>query len=244
MQKPKLLFFINTLNFGGAERVVSQLLNHLQDNYELHLAIYSNVIKYQIPEKVNVFILNEEVNAGNAKLFLRLPIIAKKLAIYCKQQNIDICVSFLNRPSYVNAIMKSFWGFKGKSIMCERSHQTNILNYIGSPIYKRITKFMVNYAYQKADLVITNSQVSKADLIDNFAIAKPIEVIYNPIDINATQKQAEQPIDLIIEEDVFYFVTAGNFRTEKKLFNVAGCLFHAKLLTCKAYNGWWWCIGE
>ena len=51
-KKPKLLIFINTLQIGGAERVVSLLLAHLKDDFEIHLALYSSYIDYAIPEGV------------------------------------------------------------------------------------------------------------------------------------------------------------------------------------------------
>ena len=53
-KKPKLLIFINTLQIGGAERVVSLLLAHLKDDFEIHLALYSSYIDYAIPEGVKI----------------------------------------------------------------------------------------------------------------------------------------------------------------------------------------------
>src|SRR5690606_31103781 len=194
MKKHKLLFFINTLNFGGAERVVSQLLQHLTDEYDLHLALYTPIIKYEIPKEVQLVDLKENVLAGNIKTLLRLPLVAKKLATHCKENNIETVVSFLNRPCYASAMMRSFWGYKGKLIMCERSHQRSILNFIGgggSSAYQRVTKFLVHYAYQRANLVICNSKVSRVDLIQNFNISKQIDVIYNPIDVISTLEKSK-----------------------------------------------------
>jgi hypothetical protein len=55
--KPKLLIFINSLNLGGAERVVSHLLRHLNDDFEIHLAMYSNQIDYDVPKTIPLEIL-------------------------------------------------------------------------------------------------------------------------------------------------------------------------------------------
>ncbi|RYD83278.1 MAG: glycosyltransferase [Sphingobacteriales bacterium] len=215
--KPKLLIFINTLSFGGAERVVSQLLNNLTNEFELHLALYNKVIDYPIPPQVNIVDLQEDTNAGNMAVLLKIPSNARKLAAYCKQHNIYISVSFLNRPCYVNALMKAWYGFKGRVIMCERSHQSTILNYIGggSTLYKIITKKLISYSYKKADLILTNSKVSKQDLIENFGIKNPINVIYNPIDILVVDKMATAPVHGIFDDGIFYFIATGNFRIEK-----------------------------
>ncbi len=217
MQKPKLLFFINTLNFGGAERVVSQLLTHLNDTYELHLALYSRFIKYDIPEEVKVFSLEEDVMASNSSALLRLPILAKKLTAYCKQEKIETCVAFLNRPCYILALMRALFGFKGKLIMCERSHRSSIINFIGSgsSFAKKIAYLLTKYSYKWAHLIIANSKVSKEDLVKNFAVSKPIKVIYNPIDIKTTLQKAEEPLEENIDPNYFYFVSTGNFRPEK-----------------------------
>lgn len=233
--KPKLLIFINTLHFGGAERVVSQLLNHLNDDFELHLALYSNIINYSISNKVKVFDLKENANAGNITTLLRIPLIARRLSGYCKKNNIQTSVSFLNRPCYANAIMKKFWGYKGRTIMCERSHQSSILNYIGgrSSLYKLITKKLIAFSYQQSDLVIANSKLSKADLQENFGVSAPIKVIYNPIDIKALEEKAAEMFPDFFEHDIFYFITTGNFRVEKNFSLLIKAFSHLKQLPVK-----------
>ena len=215
--KPKLLISINTLSFGGAERVVSQLLNHLNEHYEIHLVLFSRVISYPIPENIKILDLQQNMNAGNISTLLKIPLLARKVAAYCKKNGIRVSVSFLNRPCYMNAFMKTLWGFKGKTIMCERSHQSSILNYIGggSKMYKVITKKLISFSYNNADLVLANSIVSKEDLLANFGVRKPIEVIYNPIDLTSIDQVSGQPTAHALEENVFHFISTGNFRIEK-----------------------------
>lgn len=217
MQKPKLLFFINTLNFGGAERVVSQLLIHLNDSYELHLALYNRIIHYEIPKEVKIFSLEEEVHGSSRSSLMRLPLLAKKLNKYCSENNIETCVAFLNRPCYILAIMRAIYGYKGKVIMCERSHRSSIINFIGtgSSFSKKIAYWLTKYSYKWAHLVIANAEISKEDLIKNFAVTKPIKVIYNPIDIKATLQKAAAPLDDLLDPGSFYFISTGNFRPEK-----------------------------
>ncbi len=217
MLKPKLLFFINTLNFGGAERVVSQLLIHLNEYYELHLALYTRLIKYDIPVEIKIFSLEENVSAGNSAALLRLPILAKKLNVYCKNEKIETCVAFLNRPCYILALMRGIYGYKGKLIMCERSHRSSIINFIGSgsSFSKKIAYLLTKYSYRWAHLIICNSEVGKLDLIKNFGVTKPIKVIYNPIDIKATLQKAEELLDEYIDPNYFYFINTGIFRPEK-----------------------------
>ncbi|MDB5203115.1 MAG: hypothetical protein JWQ27_2524 [Ferruginibacter sp.] len=214
--KPKLIFFINTLNFGGAERVVSQLLQHLNEDYELHLALYGNLIKYPIPANVKICDLGESIQSAGLTTLLRLPIVARKLAAYCKKEQILTCVAFLNRPCYVSAMMRAFWGFKGKLVMCERSYQSSILNFLGggSVLYKKITERLIHWSYQRADLVLTNSEISKLDLKENFGISTPIRVIYNPIDLQSIAEKINEQHN-IIPDGRFNFISTGIFRVEK-----------------------------
>ena len=57
--RPKLLIFINTLQSGGAERVVSLLLEHLKDDFEIHLGLYTNIIDYTIPPEIKILNLHQ-----------------------------------------------------------------------------------------------------------------------------------------------------------------------------------------
>lgn len=235
MEKKKVLFFINTLRFGGAERVVSMLVNHLKFDYEIHLALLHKEIAFPVSEEITILDLKENPATGNSLLLLRLPLIARKLSRYCKDNNIALVISFLNRPSYVTAFMKSCWGYRGKIIMCERSYQSQILKYIGdqSVWYRLITKKLIHFAYQRAHLVIANSKLSKIDLQNNFVVTTPIEVIYNPVDVTMVQQLSrEEKPACYTEEGVFYFIAVGNFRTEKNF----ELLLHAFALIQKSFK--------
>lgn len=239
MRKKKVLFFINTLRFGGAERVVSMMVNHLKDDYEIHLALFHKEIAFPVSEDIVLVDLKENPSTGNSLMLLRLPLIARKLSKYCKATEIELVISFLNRPSYVTAFMKSCWGFKGKIIMCERSYQSQMLNYITSSSYsyRFITKKLIHFAYQRANIIISNSIISKEDLQNNFAITTPIEVIYNPVDIAAIQQMSREPKpDCFSDAGAFYFIAIGNFRAEKNFglllqsFSLIQPLINAKLI--------------
>ena len=216
--KPKLLFIINTLTYGGAERVVSLLLNHLAEKYELHLVIFENIIKYPIPASVQVYCLQESSQAQGIHALLRLPVMAKKLASYCKSHQIDSCISFLNRACYINAIRKTCWPSAVKTIMCERSHQSSILQYLGggSKIFAIISKKLISWSYQKADLILTNSELSRLDLQQNFKITRPIHVVYNPVHITDILQKAAEPVQDYTYSG-FTFISVGKFRVEKNL---------------------------
>ena len=91
--------------------MVSLLLDHLKDDFEIHLALYSNYVDYTIPAEIKVFNLQQPLVQNKIIRFLKLPQIALKVFRYCKENGINNSVAFLYRPCYINAIMKSFLGY-------------------------------------------------------------------------------------------------------------------------------------
>ena len=230
--KPKLLIFINTLQTGGAERVVSLLLSHLKDDFEIHLALYSNYVDYTIPPEIKLLDLKQPLLQNKIIRFLKLPQIALKLYRYCTKNNINNSVAFLYRPCYINAIMKSFLGYRGHVIMCEGTHQTT-MQESHSVIYRMFSKFMVMYSYKRADIILANSYAIQTDLIENFKIKTPVRVIYNPVDLHLIKSHAEVVPDFVFEDHIFYFITVGNLRKEKNQLLLIQAFFILKNLPCK-----------
>ncbi len=230
--RPKLLIFINTLQSGGAERVVSILLEHLQNDFEIHLALYSNIVDFNIPKAIKQFHLNQPLKQNKLLRFFVMPIQSYKLYRYCKTHAINISVAFLYRPCYVNALMKSLWGYKGKVIMCERTHQTT-MQQSQSVIYRMFSKFMVMFSYRRANLLLANSYAMQTDLIENFKIKTPVRVIYNPVDLNFIRTHVCEEPDFVFDKDTFYFINVGGFRKEKNHLLLLQAFFILKTLPCK-----------
>lgn len=230
--KPSLLICINSLRSGGAERVVSQLLAHMQGEFDIHLALYSHVIEYDIPPGIKILDLKQSEDDGQIAMLLKLPALSRRVSKYCKENSITHSVAFLNRPCYINALMRSCWGYKGRVVMCERTHQTTMLK-TRSALTRITTKFLINASYNRADLVLANSNAMKADLQDNLHVKTPIEVIYNPVDIKELQSKMQQPVNISFSKDTFYFVAVGNFRKEKNFPLVLDALAQIKDMNCK-----------
>lgn len=214
LKKEALLITINSLRSGGAERVVSQLLWQLTNEFEVHLALYSHIIAFDIPPDIKIFEMSQPEDEGAAKMLLKLPAMAKSLAAYCKKNNIVYSVAFLNRPCYLNALMRKFYGFKGRIVMCERTYQTGMLS-TKSWLTRFMTRLLIPPAYNIANLVLANSEAIKQDLIKTMHVRKPIAVIYNPVNIPLIEQKMEAPVSFNKEQGAFYFIAVGNFRKEK-----------------------------
>lgn len=230
--KPKLLICINSLRSGGAERVVSQLLTHLQDDFDIHLALYSHIIEYDIPDGIRILDLKQSENDGQMTMLLKLPWLSYKVSKYCKKHSITRSVAFLNRPCYINALMRSCWGYRGRVVMCERTHETNMLK-TKSLLTSIITKFLIRVSYNRADLVLANAQAIKDDLRTNLHVLTPMEVIYNPIDIRDLQYKMKLPVNIPLSNNSFHFIAVGNFRHEKNFPLLLDAFALIKELNCK-----------
>lgn len=230
--KPKLLIFINTLQSGGAERVVSLLLAHLKDDFDIHLALYTRIIDYQIPPEIKILDLKQPLDQPKLFRLFKIPFLSYKVNQYCRQHQIGISVSFLKRPCYISALMKSWWGYKGKMIMCERTHLTTLLQN-HSMIYRAFSKFMVKYSYKRANLVLTNSYSMQTDLVEHFKVKTPVTVIYNPVDLQFIRTSKNEASEFVFEKGIFHFVNVGGFRREKNHLLMLQAFFILKNLPCK-----------
>src|SRR5213078_1530090 len=112
-----------------------------KDDFEIHLALYTNIIVYNIPPEIKILDLGQPLQQNKLVRFIKMPYQSYKVYKYCKKNGIKISVAFLYRPCYVNALMKSLWGYKGKVIMCERTHQTT-MQQSQSKLYRWFSKFM------------------------------------------------------------------------------------------------------
>lgn len=212
--RQKLLLTINSLRSGGAERVVSQLLVHLQNDFEIHLALYNNIVEYDIPATIKIIDLKQSESENQLLTLLKLPVLSYRLAKYCRQNGITHSVAFLNRPCYLNAMMKNWWGYKGRIVMCERTYQTSMIQTKGW-LGRIITRILLKYSYKTADLVLANSEVIKTDLRQNLDVTTPIKVIYNPVDISEVKTKMNEPVPVNFQPGLFYFVSVGNFKKGK-----------------------------
>lgn len=230
--RKKILLTINSLRSGGAERVVSQLLTHLQDDFDIHLALYNKVIEYDIPADIKIIDLQQSETDNQILTLLKLPLLSYRLSKYCKKHDIMHSVAFLNRPCYINALMRRWWGYKGRVVMCERTHQSTMLQ-TKSRLTRWITKFLVKFSYGNADLILANSKAMKTDLERYLCVETPIRVIYNPIDLAELKLKMNEKVPYKFNPGTFYFISVGNFRKEKNYPLLLDAFATIKKTNCK-----------
>lgn len=223
----KILLVNRSLGNGGIERVTLSLAKKLVENgYEVHFIIFSNVIKHDIPSNIKVhyvrnFLSNplSIISRGINKIY---PFITTNMiSRYYK-------IMFLN---YLNRLEKEYGNFDKiflnglgaysclYTIECNRfiyvSHntKTEIINKLAKNNWHKnfilsLLKKMLNNR-----TVITVSHGIEKDWLNNIKInPKEIQTIYNPIDFEYIIDNSHEKFELKNK----YIINVGRFVPEKR----------------------------
>jgi N-acetylgalactosamine-N,N'-diacetylbacillosaminyl-diphospho-undecaprenol 4-alpha-N-acetylgalactosaminyltransferase len=201
LHRKRILFAINSLAGGGAERVLATLLGGStpwRERYDIHLALLDDEPRaYDVPEWVEVHQLDAQ-----HKL---LPSLTQLRALVGRLSP-DATLSFLTRANVANA-----WAMAGRGRPWLISERVNTSAHLGSA---RAAKAMVRMVYPRAAHVIAVSDGVVDDLAANFGVARArMSAIANPVD-------HEQIAELAAKQPSFtpagpYIVAAGRLMPNK-----------------------------
>lgn len=211
--KPILLFISPSLGGGGAERVMTYIINYFsqKNKYEIKLLLLqqeNNTYLNDLSSDVNVEIINlgNKITISGLRLIKRICQIKPDLC-FVGYFKLNILLSFFI------PLMRIF--FKCRFI----ARETCLPNIQYSNINSFFKKLICNF-YNKYDVIIAQSEDMKSDLI-NFGINKNfIHLINNPVDISRINRYAEngnlqnipyKPID----SDKLNLIAIGRLSTQK-----------------------------
>jgi len=199
--RKKVTILVNDLDSGGAERVVSVLLNMLYNRYDITLCMMHDIIFYDIPSDIKIKIVGNSKLSDNGLIkLLKLPLVAWRFKRL--NQDADISISFLSRSNYINILAKLF-GMGGKIIISERSMPS--LQY-GNSLQGVINRGLIKLLYNRADIVFANSKGNARDLENSFNI-KDVKVVYNIFNIDRIVNLSKRYA--ILDSSRFNFITIG-----------------------------------
>jgi N-acetylgalactosamine-N,N'-diacetylbacillosaminyl-diphospho-undecaprenol 4-alpha-N-acetylgalactosaminyltransferase len=202
--RPKILFVINSLAGGGAERVIVTLLSssrHYLEEYDVSLALLDRESEaYPPPDWLPVHRLDAEHSLLRS---------CRQFWALAKREQPDLTVSFLTRANITTAaVMKA----RGRpSIISERVDTTA---HFGAGLRASISRSIVRASYRQAVQVIAISQGVANTLVAEYGLnSERVRVIYNPVDVDLIRRlSTEQSVARI---DKFSVVAMGRLVTNK-----------------------------
>lgn len=188
--KMKVLFIVDSLNYGGAGRVVSLIASELckgKNTIEIlllgQICHESNLREYPVNENVIVTYYEKETNRKVSHWYNYVNYIRS----YFRNEKIDVCFAFLNVYAEYALIAKLFT--KTKVIACERNDPHN------SPLEK-VYRIARNPLYATANKIVCQTK----DMVSFFPmyIQKKCTIISNPINKNISAVYGGKRQDKIV----------------------------------------------
>ncbi|QJR82742.1 glycosyltransferase [Alteromonas pelagimontana] len=218
--KTPILFVINSIAYGGAERALLNILSvrHRYPQYQIHLALLDNEeIVRPLPEDIIIHVLNGERGFGKSLLQL-----------YQLHQQIKpkVCISFLVRANVCNAIINRF-SPTSEAIICERMHLSSHLDGKYSGFKRKLYKQLPALTYRFASKALGVSTGVTEDLVGNFNVRREkAGTVFNPYDIDFIQQQAKRAAPENLPKE--YVISAGRLSKGKNVFNLIDAFIASK----------------
>ncbi|MFI5317452.1 MAG: glycosyltransferase [Myxococcota bacterium] len=171
--RTRVLFVIPSLRLGGAERVVTLLLQQLpRDRFELHLALVeaSGEFLAEIPSDVAV----HDLGSGRVRRSIR------PLARLVRSLRPAVIVPNLG---YLNLMILASRPLLPSGTAVTPIEHTTLSAEVAEQTHPRLWRAMYRALYPRADRIVACSHAIADDLVSSFALAPgQIRMIRNPID--------------------------------------------------------------
>jgi len=211
----KAIFLINSLSSGGAERVLSVIVEKLvKEKCDVRIIFLEKKEFYKLPKEVKKIHLSNFTGKENALIkFLFLPIFAWKLKKYIKLNNIKLVQSHIFRSNYVNILSKLLGSNHEVQIVI-----TSILSaHKKRGLLGKINYFLIKTLFSKADLIIWKSKRMQYDANNLFNFNTNQVVINNPLNVEKIQKLSTEKIDdFKFDKNKVYLINVARMESFKK----------------------------
>jgi len=186
----KIVFVIPALTSGGAERVMTRILQYMdRKRANVHLLLFREMGAYlnDVPPDVTIDTL---VNSKHYYI-LRWTIYFKYKR-YISVLKPDVVVSFMWYPNFVVLLEKWIGRGRHKVIVSER---TTLAFTRGSRLVGWLRRCGTRLLYPKADRIIALTKQMRQELMSAAPIRPDrVKVIYNPVDLERLKIKAEEPV--------------------------------------------------
>lgn len=175
---------INSLEGGGAERVLSRLLalsKSYAERYRISLALLDKVtLAYPIPDFVTVHQLDSRGSFWRS---------IRELRRLVRDLDPALRLSFLTRANVANRFAS-----QRRAVPWIVSERINTSAHLGTGLRALVVKALVRATYPRATRVIAVSRGVGEDLVRHYGVdRRRIDVVANPVDLDAIRAEGAKP---------------------------------------------------
>lgn len=206
-EKPKVAFLSAKMSLGGAERVISNLVNGLSSEVEVHTLLLSDQTQHDYPLKGTVVSLNDGKKRSR---LAEIPYYCSRIKKYVEENEIDCIISFMEYPNLLNILTP----LKIRKVISVRNFMSE--KWKGNK--GLVWKLSFKYLYKRADAIVVPTKLIGKDLIDNYKIPHDkLKLINNPYEL---EKLTRNMVEDIPKEHEHWFngstiITMGNLSFAK-----------------------------
>ncbi|MDD5406640.1 MAG: glycosyltransferase [Sulfurovaceae bacterium] len=191
---------------GGAERVISTLLQHLDyDRFDLSLALITKEGKFleDIPHHVNIIDLDAKRVRNSIFKIIKTINTVKPDIVFSTLGHLNLLISIL-RPLLSKRII-----FIGRE-----SNTVSVINKQSK--YPKVFDFLYKNFYNNFDHIVAQAEYMEKDLVENYQIkGEKITVINNPIDFAKIEKLSDQATEILFDTSKINLLAVGRLSYQK-----------------------------
>lgn len=206
MKKTKILFIVPSMRGGGAERVISTLLQHInKDKFDLNLALITKEGKFldNIPSHVNLIDLDTKRVRNSIFKIIKTINSLKPDIVFSTLGHLNLLISMI-RPFLSKKIV-----FIGRE-----SNTVSVINKQSK--YPKLFDFLYNNFYNNFDHIVAQAEYMKKDLVENYQIkSEKITVINNPIDFENIKKLSNISSKELFDKSKINLLAVGRLSHQK-----------------------------
>jgi len=191
----RIVFFVGSLKFGGAERVVTRLANQLCNEREVHIIIYENQIAYSVDPRVTIHNISPDKKGvvGFIRVFARLTRLLHRLKPH-----------YAIAPSRLSSVILA-WTLYPRVIT-----RFDIYPFA---VKRKSRRFMTLLSHNLPNVkyVVCPSEELRQDVTPWIIGSKRLVTIHNPIDRQNTEEGLDE------RQKERYVVCVGRLRKQKHI---------------------------
>lgn len=210
MDRKKILFIMHELGIGGAERVVSTLVNNFdREKYEVHLCLFKK--KGALVAGIAPDVVIHDLKAKRVLTSFR--------ALYQLIVKLRPQVMF-SSITHVNLLVSLFIPFLKRKM----GHTIFITREVNNPSVRSKhlrTSRMMDRLYKKTisrfDIIVAQSNYMKQDILESYRLPSDrVTVMSNPVDIDAIDRRlSEMTGEALFDLSRKNILAVGGFRKQK-----------------------------